>query len=207
MCIFVSAAISTPVSVFTENDPIQDDWSANGWVDELGNKPAFPDDEWITSEEVTWTGHIPCETDFTGYFNLMKQVRITNETDKSFVNLVYVADELTCLTNIDEKMGQAGSSSTCGAFLIDAVGENTPLVSESFSSNGIFEPGESWEFVIQEYKWEGLALLGPELFGSQGIAGMSYDDIVSTGSIIVIPEPATLSLLALGSLAMLRKRR
>ena len=71
---------------------------------------------------------------------------------------------------------------------IDAVGENTPLVYESFASDGVFADGEIWEFVIQEYSNSSAG--GPERFDSLGVAGASAGYPPSTGSIIVVPEPA-----------------
>ena len=109
----------------------------------------------------------------------------------------------TNLTNWDEYVGEVGAVAW-KAFKIDAVGENTPLIGESKIADGIWQPGETWYFVIQEYTNSlGLA---PNLFGSLGIASKSTGDLASSGSIIV-PEPMSLSLLALGGLALVRRRR
>ena len=73
----------------------------------------------------------------------------------------------------------------------------------------IFEPGEIWEFVIQEYSNilgnspAALGSVGPAPFGA--IAQASQLDSISSGSIIT-PEPATICLLALGGL-LLRRRK
>jgi len=199
---FVSPAVSEPVEVYTEQDPIQDDWFLDGWVDELGNQPAFPTEEWITSQQVTWEGHIPCPSEYQGGGAV--QVSITNMTGRDWPDLYYVSDPETNLTNIDEWVGQVGDPIPEEAFKIDSVGVNTPLVWESFAANDIFEVGETWWFVIQEY---GNTLGGPpHHFNSVGIASFSAGWPPSTGSIIT-PEPATLTALVIGGLLMGRRRR
>jgi len=37
------------------------------------------------------------------------------------------------------------------AMRIDNVGVNKPLVSESMTADGIFQPGETWQFIVQDY--------------------------------------------------------
>ena len=124
-------------------------------------------------------------------------------TGKEWVQLFYVADPETSLTNWDEWVGQVGDPIPEEAFLIDNLGLNKPLVFESITANNIFEVGETWEFVIQNYA-NALGVV-PHAFGTLGIASFSAGDLDSSGSIIT-PEPATLVLLGLGGLAF-RKRR
>ena len=77
--------------------------------------------------------------------------------------------------------------------------------------DAVFEPGETWEFVIQNYtNTNGLP---PNAFRSWNMAagmgqvgGQSGGDTVSSGSIIAIPEPATIALFGFG-LTLLRKRK
>jgi hypothetical protein len=200
MLVSVSPALAEFVDVYTVADPIQDDWALSGEVDELGNQPPFPTQEWITSAQVPWGGHIPCPSEFqTGAV----QVQITNMTGRDIPHLFYVSDPETMLTNWDEYVGQVGDPDPEEAFKIDAVGINTPLVFESMTWNGIFESGETWEFVIQDY----FNAVGgpPNAFDSIGIASVSPGWPPSTGSIIT-PEPASALCLALGSLVLLRRR-
>jgi hypothetical protein len=197
---FLTAARANPVNVFTVNDSIQDDWTIGGWWEELG--VGFPANELISSELVTWGGHIPCPVS-SGLW--AAQVRITNLTLVNWDQVYYVADPETTFNNWDEMVGQVGNSTLGLAFRIDNLGENTPLVYESILVDNIFQAGEVWEFVIQEYV---NSAGGPaSALDSLGIAGVSSGWPPSTGSIIVVPEPAVLGLLALGGLVLLWRRR
>ena len=97
------------------------------------------------------------------------------------------------------------------AFRIDAIGVNIPLIAEVGGVlAGVFEPGETWTFVLQDYA--NTLGISPAFLGSFGVptpgasagAGMASS---SSGSIIAIPEPASLSLLAFGVLSLAFARR
>ncbi len=199
-----SPTMAEPVCVYTQEplDPIQDEWVLNGEVHECGWDPPFgPGHEVITSSWRT-TDYIPCPNEYQG--GLLVEVTITNECCcyGRPRPLWYVADPGTSLTNYDEWVGNCGLSDAEEAFKIDSVGENKPLVFESMGQNDLFEHGETWKFVIQDYN--DACGIQPHLFNSLGIASLSTGCPPSTGSII--PEPATLGLLALGALALLRRR-
>ena len=94
------------------------------------------------------------------------------------------------------------------AFRIDTVGVNTPLVSESITSDGIFEPGEIWSFIIDDYL--NFGGLPAHLLDSVGVASLSGGEPPSTGSIIAfaaVPELGTLLLLALSVLGVVPAAR
>ena len=192
--IFSGAAQAVPMTVNMIDTDDQDTLPEEDYVHELGNKPPFPDEEWITSSHTT-TDLNSCEIDYGGGQNYL--VSITNNTNRSWDWLVYVADPETTITNDD------GLVNNQLAFLIDDIELNQPLVSESITTNGIFEPDETWEFILQEYT--NTNALAPSLFGSIGVGDGSSGDMASSGSII--PEPTTICLLALGGLALLRRRR
>ena len=81
------------------------------------------------------------------------------------------------------------------AFRIDSIGINRPLIFESIAMNDIFEPGEIWQFVVQDY----ASPVGPpDAFPSIGFADASWAVLdTSTASIVhfVVPEPMTASCL------------
>jgi hypothetical protein len=190
-------ALGVAMMVDSLDDPNQD-VLRNGLipVHELGNKPPFPDGEWITSSDEPNT-YRPClqNPDDPGISNPL--VTITNQTGIDWYWLYYVADPETTLTNMD------GTVNGCLAFQIDKVGKNTPLVYESIAQDQVFEPGETWKFVIQDYS--NTTPLPASAFGSIGVGNGSGKDTVSSGSII--PEPATALLLVGGALALIRRRR
>ena len=144
----VTPAGAWQLDVFQVTDPIQDNWTIcpNPWIHELGNN--FPPDERITSWQVTWENHIPCPVDYQGGGAV--QVAMQNLTALSYDKVWYVADTPeTSLSNWDEWVGQVGFAPG-EAFKIDATGVNTPLVYESMIADGVWQPNEVWEFVIQE---------------------------------------------------------
>ncbi len=199
----VPSVMAVPLDVYSLDGP-QDPLMVDGPVHELGNQATFPDDEWIDSAFIMWTEEIACFDggDEPGLSNAL--VSITNRTNRAWSDLHYVADPETIITNFDGWIGNPVLLDAEEAFKIDNLGINRPLVSESIAANLIFEPGETWEFIIQDYA---NALGGPaNAFDSVNIASLSSGWPPSTGS-IVTPEPATLALLALGSIALLRRRK
>ena len=86
---------------------------------------------------------------------------------------------------------------------------NKPLVFESMNVDEVFEAGETWDFIIQDFVND---LGGPPApFDSIGIASLSTGFPPSTGSIIAVPEPSSLALCTLlggiGAFGVWRRRR
>ncbi len=180
-------------------------------VDELGSAGIFPPDEGI-DHTFTQNGPTVClPFDDPDMFN--PTVTIFNASTQKFNELWYVADPETRISNWDGvaedfAIASSGVAFDNPAFRIDADysdpgGVHHPLLSESITANGIFEIGEAWEFVLQDY---GNTLgLPPDAFYSPGV-GAASDMVVTTsptplssGSIIAIPvpEPAGLLMLSL----------
>jgi len=161
-------------------------------VDELGEVPPFPVGEQILAS-ATITSLTACAsvTDSPLIDNAL--VTIKNLNAIAFSAVWYVADYDTSITNVD------GTVLSVSAFQIDAVGSNQPLVSEVGGTlAGIFEPGEEWTFIIQDYLHVGVP--ADEL----DEIGLPSAGTLSSGSIIAIPvpEPTTAALLGLGLLAL-----
>ena len=200
----VSTTVASPVEVYSEDGP-QDPLFLEGWVHECGDSPTFgPDDEELESSW-TYTTETACfewPYDDPGITNVL--VEITNLSCCDSLPLWYVADPETSLSNYDGWIGNAGLADAEEAFKIDHLGVNQPLVYESMAWDNLFEPGETWRVIIQDF----VNTLGgpPAPFDSIGIASLSGGWPPSTGSIIT-PEPATLTLLALGGLLLVRRRR
>jgi hypothetical protein len=163
----------------------------------FGGPGPFPADEAIASEsfpanfnECSAGG--PAGPDF--------EVHIKNLTPTYWTDLFFVADEGNFFNNHD------GMILGGLAMRIDMVGVNTPLIFESMTVDGIFEPGEDWLFAVID--WAGPA--PPSLFDSIGVGAGSGGFPPSTASIVAnpIPVPAAVWLLgsALGLLGWLRRR-
>ena len=121
---------------------------------------------------------------------------MTNTSGHDNYDVIYVADEGTSLQNYDKPRIGNGPADVQLAFLIDNVGLNTPLRSESMTPDLIWQNNETWVFVIQDFVGAGGGPPAP--FDSIGIAGNSAGWPPSTGSILGVPEPSSLLLAALG---------
>lgn len=199
MLLAVVPASAELVLVDVEDTPDQDPLPLLRWVHEIGLQPPFPDCQVVECTcQLTDQTACPDPGDDPGIPNV--QVNITNMCQVWREELYYVSDPETSLSNFD------GFINGEEAFRIDNVGINVPLISESMSPDGVFEPGETWSFIIQDYT-NALGILACNL-ASAGMVGAASggDPSLSSGSIIT-PEPGSIALLALGGLAVLIRRR
>jgi hypothetical protein len=201
---------ANPVDGRYIEDPRCDDFGPLIAIEELGNSPLFATDERIDAA-ATFTQEAACigEPDDPGLPNAL--VVMTNLTGRTWTDLFYVGDVQTLFTNVDgfatsDEAPPPGSFLTL-AFRIDALGLNRPLVFESFAADGIFVPGETWHFIIQDYT--NTLGLPAGAMGSLDFAGGSFADPMSSGSIVqfIVPAPGSAGLAATTLALGIRRRR
>jgi uncharacterized repeat protein (TIGR01451 family) len=166
-------ALAVPTTVTSADTPGCDVLTVPAAVDQLGRAPAFPPGEQIQVSATTTTTSacVSMTTDNPVIANAL--VSITNANTGTFGSVWYVANPGTTLSNAD------GTVNNQPAFRIDASGANSPLLLESSSANGIFEPGETWTFVIQDYQ---NPVLPPTAINTVGVG----QGTTSSGSIIAV---------------------
>ena len=174
--------------------------NAGTGCEELGvGEPFANENEEILMMASGTTAYSCAAYDDPGIINFV--VTITNMENVTYQNLIYVADCCTQISNYDGWVGNVGWDDDSHAFAIDAVGVNQPLIYESLTQDGLFEPGEVWQFILQD--WQNLNYDEPN-FQSFGVACDTADP--STGSIITcvgcIPELLTAGLVAAGLLIL-----
>jgi hypothetical protein len=202
--LFAASAVAIPMQVTSQDDPTCCDTLVVPInVHELGiPTPPFPQNEKIAAQD-SFTPFLACPPHATGIASTL--VSMVNLTGIHWKDVWYVAD--TPDTRISNRDGFVNNAD---AFKIDHVGINTPLLAESINTNGIFEAGETWEFVIDGY--QNNFGLPASAFNSVGVGSFSVGDQFSSGSIIAVavPEPASVALVSIafvGVSLLCRRRR
>ena len=176
---FSQQALSFPVGIGGAVDtPTCDTLDMpSGTYEELGT--VHPTDELISAVDLGVTLLVACPATNDGSSpNVL--VSMTNLTPHTWGDVWYFGDPGTALLNNVDGI----DSGINLIFKIDSVGANTPLISEDFIVDDKWQPGETWEFVIQGYS------------GTPGTAAEFSSLFVGTGS-AAGPGPSTGSILAL----------
>jgi hypothetical protein len=196
-------ARAVPQVVQSQETPMCDVLMPLTFVDELGHPSVFPAGERIDANS-TFTNSSACPPmDNPNIPNVI--VQMTNLNPFTFFDLHYVADPNTpgaIGTSISNEDGLVNAGQ---AFRIDQAGVNRPLVSESILADGLFQPGETWRFIVQDYVNTGG--IPAHAFLSIGVGAASAGGPSSGSIIALIPEPASLGLCALALPALIRRRR
>ena len=208
--LFSSPTFAVPVRVKSDDLDTCDKLFVPEASDELGIGSSggtagitgpFPKDEEISARSFEEIYPVCQQTDNPDMVDSFVEITNLTEPNRSFKALWYVGNPNTFLSNVDGMVFQLGHEDYGAgkAFRIDREGLNKPLLSESINPNGIFEPGETWRFVIQDFVSGGPAGAAADL-ASIGVAGASLLGGDSSGSIIGIPvpEPASFGLMFLG---------
>jgi len=185
-------AVAVPTSVVFSDFPNCDPFlTGPDFGDELGLGPfsgpfPFPPDETINAFPL---GPRPAACPSSGEVGTL--VGLANLTPTAWHEVFYIADSETVISNFD------GFIDGFPAFRIDSpdsfggCGINCPLVFETLTQDGILEPGETWEFIIDDYaNFDPFGSLPAENLGSIGIG--SFDSspslLTSTGSIFAFED-------------------
>jgi len=173
------SAFGLPITVEFENEAICDTLDVPKRLHELGfpntviPPGVFPSGEEIAASHVKTSLSACSATDDGGTDNFL--VTMTNNSPHDFTEVWWVGDSLfLTISNRDGEIGQPGFGALPGpAFRIDTVGNNKPLQSESITANGVFQSGETWEFIVQDFVDGFPGNIGPSSFRSYGIGGVS----------------------------------
>ena len=203
-----SLALAVPVQGIFVDDARCDIVPQTLLSHELGDINAgFPTNEAL-AVQVT-SGPVICVPD-DGFPNDFA-VSITNLTATRWVDLFFSADQGTTIGNSDGRLSDINSPGFYDAFRIDNLGGNSNLISGDTNNDLVFDPGESWVFLVSNFVAPASTPPFPVLGSIGRFSNSSGIDFNSNASILAnpVPEPGTCVLLLLGAagLALLARRK
>ena len=200
---WASTAHAVPQFVQSQETPSCDVLMPLTLVDELGHPSVFPAGERIDANSTFTTSSACPPMDNPSIPNFI--VQMTNLNPFTFFDLHYVADPNTpgaIGTSISNEDGLVNAGQ---AFRIDQVGVNRPLISESILADGLFQPGETWRFIVQDYVNTGG--IPAHAFLSIGVGAASPGGPSSGSIIALLPEPGSLGLAGIAGVALVARRQ
>lgn len=207
-CIFAVPASAVPIQGLFVDDPTHCDSHADyNLTHELGDAAVFPAEESIFYDAKNMNVFVCVPDD--GIANDY-EIRMQNLSGVAWQDVTFVVDEGVNFSQGNYDGSVVDLSSATGAntlaFRIDSVGGNAPLVFESMTADDIWEIGEFWTIHVTNF---GNGSQTP-VFDSVGVFGVGSGGFPpSTASILanVVPEPASLGLLAAGAALLIGRRR
>lgn len=204
---FALTAGAYPVAGVTTDLPQCDPLVGLIIYEELGTSPAFdPFPIERIAAQATNTAQVACrsyqpDTDPTNDW----LVSMTNLTGRNIVHpLLFVVDDGGAVGNRDGlAISAVAPNVPADAFKINARGLNRPLVNESIVFDGIFQAGETWDFIVNDFL--GVPA-GPPVFSSLNFAGASNATLSNASIVTVVPTPGALVGGVFGLLIAARRR-
>jgi hypothetical protein len=207
-------ARAVPVNALFTDDPRCDVVPNQSPTHELGDLATFPLNEAIrmTPQHVNFTVCVPDDGLANDYV-----VDMVNLSGQTWKNLFFVCDHNVTVGNADGSVQDLTGAPgiLTDAFKIDGTvtpGVNINLLSESITADEIFQPGEIWRFAVSNYMAvDSTGAFQQPLAITPGIFAGSTNFPQTAGNCSIlaspVPEPTTISLVAIGASALLLRRR
>jgi hypothetical protein len=208
------SASAVPINALYTDDPRCDAIPSQIPTHELGDLATFPQNEAIRMTPTPVTFTVCVQND--GLANDWV-VDMINLSGQSWKNLFFVCDHNVTVGNADGSMQDTVGAPNIltDAFKIDGTvtpGINNNLLTESINADEIFQPGEIWRFAVSNYMAvDSTGVFQAPLNVTPGLFAGSTNFPATPGNCSIlaspVPEPGTMSLVAIGASALLLRRR